>query len=437
MVFPSFVYSQSLATKEYEDRLRKEEKEVLEQLKVLNVEKSRLQGEAASLKRDIAILDSQINVAKLKIKASNITIELLSKDIGNKSSTISELEDKIYKSQESLSGLIRKTNEKDLISVVEIILSSAKFADFFGEVGDYKTVSNALKVMLDDVRVYKSTTESEKENLEIKKDKAADARKIIESEKRIIERAQAEKNKLLSITSGQEKAYQGVIADKERRVAQIRAALFQLRDADGIPFGNAYDYAVTASKNTGVRPAFLLAIFQQESDLGKNVGNCYLKNATTGDGVGANTGTFFSGVMHATRDVPLFIKITTALGFDPFTTRVSCPQSYGYGGAMGPAQFIPSTWNIFASKVAKALGTSLSNPWDPEHAFMASSLFLADLGAGLQTYSAEQDAACRYYSGARCGVRPGSTTYGNQVMAKAQNIQECMIDPILGKSSGC
>jgi hypothetical protein len=100
---------------------------------------------------------------------------------------------------------------------------------------------------------------------------------------------------------------------------------------------------------------------------------------------------------------------------------------------MGPAQFIPSTWQLFKNRIAKNLGIAIPNPWEPLHAFMASSIYLSDLGAGLQEYTAERNAACKYYSGAKCGVRTGSTTYGNQVMARVQNIQENMIDPLLGK----
>jgi hypothetical protein len=428
---PVMLFAQT-PSKEYEEKLRAEEQEVLKQLETLNEQKKKIQGEAASLKRDIALLDSQINEAKLKIRIRSLAIDNLSKDISMKSQTIEELNLKIERSKDSLANLLQKSNEKDDISIAEIMLANKQFSDFFGEADAYQTVSGALKVTLDTVRNFKLETEEEKQDLEVKKDKETDAKQAIEAQQRLIERSQTEKNRLLKITSGQEKAYQQVIVEKERRVAQIRATLFQLRDSDGISFGDAYDYAVRASESTGVRPAFLLAILQQESDLGKNVGNCYLAS-DDGSGVSVNTGKIFKNVMKPDRDVKPFKQITGDLGLDPFKTRVSCPLSYGYGGAMGPAQFIPSTWQLFKNRIAKNLGVAIPNPWEPLHAFMASSIYLSDLGAGLQEYTAERNAACRYYSGAKCGVRTGSTTYGNQVMARVQNIQENMIDPLLGK----
>ncbi len=102
---------------------------------------------------------------------------------------------------------------------------------------------------------------------------------------------------------------------------------------------------------------------------------------------------------------------------------------------MGPAQFIPSTWELFKGKLGGSLGVDADsvNPWNPEHAILATATYMSDLGAATQGYSAERNAACRYYSGRACGGSgPANTFYGDQVMAKAENIQLTMIDPLDG-----
>jgi hypothetical protein len=53
---------------------------------------------------------------------------------------------------------------------------------------------------------------------------------------------------------------------------------------------------------------------------------------------------------------------------------------------------------------------------------MASALYLADLGAVSGSYTAERNAACKYYSGRACSDSI-NTPYGDQVMAKAAGIQ--------------
>jgi membrane-bound lytic murein transglycosylase B len=236
---------------------------------------------------------------------------------------------------------------------------------------------------------------------------------------------------LLALSKAQQQNYQSEITKRQAKAAQIRSALFSLRDTSAIPFGKALEYATVSGNATGVRPAFLLAILTQESNLGQNVGTCFVTDFTTGDGKKISSGAFVSGVMKPSRDVQPFLRITAALGRDPASTRVSCPLSTGYGGAMGPSQFIPSTWELFQSRIAAALNVSATDPWEPRHAFMASSIYLGDLGANAQTYSAERNAACKYYSGRACGVS-GNTFYGDQVMAKAASIQKDMIDPLNG-----
>jgi membrane-bound lytic murein transglycosylase B len=88
---------------------------------------------------------------------------------------------------------------------------------------------------------------------------------------------------------------------------------------------------------------------------------------------------------------------------------------------MGPTQFIPSTWELFEARLKAALNVPATNPWNAEHAIMATGLYLADVGAGQATYTAERNAACRYYSGSACAGH--STFYGDQVLAKATAFQ--------------
>ncbi len=443
-VFPTALFAQSAEEiQSREDDLRGQLDAAQKELQVLTAKSNEIKSQKASLQRDIALIDAEIKEAQARINVKNLTIARLTKDIGTKENTINDLEVKLEKSAESLADLLRKTNETDSISTVSIILGNKSFSSFYSVVDSVETIKGALNKSIDEVKEYKEVTETEKANLEDRKNQETNARAEILAEQRVIERKKAEKNAILSATKGQESAYANLIQDKERKIAQISSALFSLRDSDGIPFGTALEIATRASKNTGVRPAFVLAILTQETSLGKNLGSCYLRDYSTGSGVGVNTGTTKPRTMSPTRDVPVFLDITRELGVNPQSQRVSCwipmyskGAAIGWGGAMGPAQFIPSTWTLFDERIEKALGVGTANPWIPEHAILASSMYLGDLGAGLQTYTAERDAACRYYSGKKCSAGTGAT-YGNQVMQKAANIQECMIDPIMGKGSGC
>jgi membrane-bound lytic murein transglycosylase B len=108
------------------------------------------------------------------------------------------------------------------------------------------------------------------------------------------------------------------------------------------------------------------------------------------------------------------MELTQELKRDPFNTLVSCPMSFGWGGAMGPAQFIPSTWAKYKERVKAITGSA--DPWNIKDAFVAAALYLADFGATKKTYDAEWKAAMIYFSGS---ANAKYSFYGNSVMAIA------------------
>ena len=54
--------------------------------------------------------------------------------------------------------------------------------------------------------------------------------------------------------------------------------------------------------------------------------------------------------------------------------------------------------------------------------FMATALYMGDLGAGAQTYSSERQAAARYYAGANWQTR-GALAYAASVLSFADQYQ--------------
>lgn len=430
---PLFVRAQTVTetVEQRQARLQAElsqtEKEIAQWQTIL----TQKQGETASIKRDADILNAKIEEAKLVIKARNIAIEQLGKDITVKQKTIDTLDAKIERSKESLSQLIRKANEIDSYSTVEVALSGENISEFFRDVDSFDSIKQSLHALFVEIQADKSKTESEKAKLSDKKDQETDVKVAIEAQKRQVEKNEAEKMQLLKISKTQEQTYAQVLKNRQQKAAQIRAALFALRDSAAIPFGTALAYANVVSAKTGIRPAFLLAILTQETNLGENIGTCN----RPGDppqklwtAIMPGPGDLASGKSKR-NDQAAFLRITSSLGLDPASMPLSCPWQGGWGGAMGPAQFIPTTWESRQGSIMAALGKSSANPWEPQDAFMASGLYLAELGAGSRTFTAERTAALKYYAGGAWSAKKNAF-YGDGVMAKAQNIQENMIDPL-------
>lgn len=396
------------------------EKEIAAQQTVLDGQKNK----SKTLQNEITTLQKNIDAAKTKINQKNTVIKTIGNDIKTKESTIVQLNGNINKGKESLAQLIRRTNEIDNISFVNALLTADSISDFYVDVDTYSSLKKAVKESVDGIKYDKAKTEEVKKNLEVKQNEQIDAKAEIERQKTLVEKSQSEQKTLLGISKNKEAEYQKVLAERQAKAASVRAALFKLRGQGAIPFGDAYDYAKVASSKTGVSPAFILAVLKQESNLGANVGSCIITDLTSGQTKGVNSGTIFPNGIHPTRDLPTLQTILKDLGRDPLQTRVSCPivGVPGYGGAMGPAQFIPSTWKIFATRIAQAMGKTLADPWNPADAIMANAIYMLDLGAAAQTYTAEREAACRYYSGRACGAANNSF-YGNSVMNIKKDIQ--------------
>ncbi len=403
------------------------EKEIAIKQKALNGQK----GKSISISRDISTLTRQINKAKFNIRAKNITIQKLGGEINQKNTQIEQLTTKIENEKASLAQLIRKERQIDNKSIIILLLSRNTISETYQDLNAFAILKNDIRISVEKIKSTKNDTEIIKKGLENKKNAVISTKDKLETNKRKVEITEYQKKKLLSISKSKELEYKKILAEKAKRRAEILSALFKLRDASAIPFGEALKYANFASQKTGVRPAFLLAILTQESNLGANQGSCYLTNRLTGAGIIIKNNKPIKRVMKPSRDVGPFIAITKALGLNPYKTLVSCPFSYGYGGAMGPSQFIPSTWQIIKNRVAKILGIKTPDPWNPKDAFIASSLYLSDLGASNNSYKAERNAACKYYSGRSCSdPRVRNAFYGNSVMAKAKKIQETMINPL-------
>jgi membrane-bound lytic murein transglycosylase B len=357
-----------------------------------------LRGRSQTLERDVAILNASIKQSELAIRARNLAIQKLSRDIGGKEETIGALSDKIERSRASLIQILRATARWQADSLPLRLLADGRLVGFLTEMGSYASVERSLVETLEGVRVSRAEVEGEKQTLEDRRTEETTLRVAQERAQARLEAQKAEKDRILKLSKGIEANYQSAITSKEYSAAKIRSELFTLRDSAAIPFEKALLLARQAEAATGVRAAFLLGVIAEESNLGENVG----------------TGSWRID-MKAPRDTEPFLDITRRLGLDPDRMPVSKKAWYGYGGAMGPAQFIPSTWILYEERIAKATGHRPPNPWDPGDAFVGAALYLRDSGAAKRTPAAERFAAICYLAGCGNAHKKAYAFYGDEV----------------------
>lgn len=415
------------------DEVKNECKALLSQIDQQILAQQRLveakQAERQSLERDIGILEAEIKKSQLGIQARSIAIRDLNDQIGDKVKVVSVLDERSDKQRAYISELIRKTHQIDDNSLVELMLTNTNFTEFFADFEDYRTINDSLRESLNVLEIIRADTLDQKMSLEEKQAEEARQKQLQEAERAAIEAKEREKGEILEVTKGQEAIYQAHLAETQRTAAQLRAALFDLAGGGGrIPFTEAVQLAKFAGSKTGVSPSFILAILEQESEFGSNIGQCTydeVRNGRAAMGPGS---------------VPVFKVMAEVLGFDINTQKVSCPLSYGWGGAMGPSQFIPSTWALYGGyinngndnytyvasqdSIRQLLGRDVpSSPFRNQDAFLATSLLMRDNGAVAGSYNAEWTAAIRYYSGWSGVNNPRNHFYGDQVMQRKVRLE--------------
>ncbi len=365
------------------------------------------QKQRTSLENEVEILDSQIQEAQLEIKQRDLTIQQLKDGIVQKQAGIASLDTQVAAGEKSLAQILRETNEMDRMSLAAQVLGGT-LEDFFREADDFSTIQKALADAFTQMAAQKSDLAARETALQSQQQEQGDLLQLQTVQQNSLKATEAQKQQLVAAAKGQEAIYQQIIAGQQQTAAQIKAQLFSLNNAShSTSFGDMYQYAKEASAVTGVEPAFILAILTEESNLGQNVGNCSYLEA-----------------MSPHRDIPDYVQLMQQLGLDPNSEKVSCAQSYGaYGGAMGPAQFIPSTWILYQDRVATASGQTPPNPWDPRTATFATAIYMSDLGADAGTAASENRAALRYLAGSHW-QNSAYAFYGEAVMNYTQKYEQ-------------
>jgi membrane-bound lytic murein transglycosylase B/cell division protein FtsB len=411
------LFVSALTPSQEREALEQELKQLEEEIKKYEQEIDQTAQEKKTLENRIYILKNTINKLDAQIYQSNIIIDNLGLEIDDTQKSIVDTTLEIEEVKDRLSLILRTVNEEDQRPLLGVLLSEG-FSEFFENLSSLEALNMDNQKSLEDIKSLKAYLENQKAELDEEKTSMERQVAIQTLQRQENTQTKAEQDYLLKLTEAEYQKYLTEKEQTEKKAQEIRSRIFELIGVPEAPtFGEAVEIAQYVESMTGVRAPFLLAILYQESNIGKNVGQCYLRDTTTGDGVRVN-GVAISKVMKPTRDVKPFLTITQELGRDWQNTPVSCPIASvgGYGGAMGPAQFIPSTWMIFKDRVADIKG-SAADPWNIRDAFLASAVYLGDIGAKKQTYEYEWCAALSYFSGS-CSLtnQVRYEFYGDSVM---------------------
>jgi membrane-bound lytic murein transglycosylase B len=380
--------------------------------------------QGATLKSEISNLTAKIEKVNLQIKVINLSLSRLNAEIAENQAQIKTTQEKLDFSRTAMVAALQSMYESEQTSLVTVLLQNPNLSDFFNDINNLIAVQDSLTTTVQRINELKAELLDEQDELVAKKSDATAIKQLQDQQRQAIAALKKEKDGLLVVTKGQEATYQALAKQKRETAAKIRNRIFELLGGGEMTFEQAYEFAKFAEKATEVPAALLLAVLDRESALGKNVGRCSYHTAMA------------PGAPKSKRDdVTPFLQITAELGLDPEKTMVSCAISSdgAYGGAMGPAQFIPTTWMLYRDRIAAITGSNPPSPWKNSDAFAGTALYLSDsLKACAGTYSGDAKVRCaaaRYYAGGNW--KRHLYTYGSATLTRQHKFEDD-IEVLLG-----
>ncbi|MDO8558613.1 MAG: lytic murein transglycosylase [bacterium] len=364
------------------------------------------QSKQRTLKNDIATLDAKIKKSLLEIRRLSLVIEGLLTDIKEHETAIASAEKIIGEKKNIIVTHLAALDAYDRLPRLAIFIANARFSDFLNALHALELVEGKIYEALMAVKEQKIDLEEEKISLEEDKVEHEQLKSLQIVQKETLAKQQNDKQYLLTVTKGEEKKFQEMVKLSKANVEKLKNEIYYLQRI-GVTAEQAATLGVLVAGRIGIRPAFLIAILEIESRMGANVGK----------------GTYLAD-MHP-RDHEAFLQICRELGLDPNTTPVSKKPSYGWGGAMGPAQFLPTTWLGYRARVTSYTGRP-ANPWNIEDAFFAAAIKLGQDGASSKTTSGELAAAKAYIGGSPYCSKSICNYYANLAIEKAADIEKTL-----------
>ena len=371
-----------------ENQIRQKQQEINQYQNNINQN----QQKAKTLQNDIQILEDQINQIRLEINQVDLIIQKSTLNIQEIDGQINDLKDRVDQKKNLLAEYIRTMAQYDQETLLEVILKNDKFSDFFDELNALESVQEQIQSILIAIHSLKEELQVQKDGLEDEREEQNKLKSFQLVQQRGVEGKQWQKEDLLDKTKGEEQRYQQLIKGTEKDIVYIKEQL-SLLEKYNLTLEEAVQHAIFAATKTGIRPAYLLGVLEAESRLGLNVGTgTYQKDLYQ---CYRNLGY----ITRANKEKAAFLQITEELGINPDTQPVSAEPWYGCGGAMGVAQFMPTTWLAYKDQVAALTGNNPPNPWVHRDAFMAAAIKLSQGGADQRTEIGERTAYAKYLGG--------------------------------------
>jgi peptidoglycan hydrolase CwlO-like protein len=345
-----------------------------------DLEKQRKDAQAELAKEQSMLYQNQSQIAATKARVAKLVA-----DIAAKEAELKNLNDRAELNKTMLAEYIRQmyyaNQEND--PLIELSLSQGNLSDLVNNSDNILSIKSKIMDALQVIQDAKTETEQAQADLSDQK---------------------ANHQQTLKVQQVQQAAIASDIQDTQDTLANIQKKFDELESDLNDLLGTNYnakdikDAVSFASDKTGVPKGVLYGFLKQETNLGKNTGQC-----TYADVERVSIAGYKKYGKKYQRSIDLLYKrekLFKSMGYG--NKKVSCTIPFSkagpnQGGAMGVAQFMSDTWLAYESRITAKTGHSNPNPWNITDGVMALAIKVAGAGGTSDSSSAIKKAVINYY----------------------------------------
>ncbi|HEX7586261.1 MAG TPA: lytic murein transglycosylase [Patescibacteria group bacterium] len=354
---------------------------------------------------ELAAENSKLYKNKTQMSSTQALIKQIETDIARREAELKNLNDRAELNKSMLAEYIRQvyyTDQED--PIVRLTIENGKLNNI---VENFDSIVVIKGKIIDALQIIK------------------DAKVMNEKTKLALADQQQNKQRVLQTQKVEQADIVDNIQEAQATVAELNEKIAELKSALSSFLGKSYstkdidDAVKFASNATGIRKEFLQAELIVETGYGTFTGGCRYNDT--------------KNLRMRTTDKNEFLKIAAELekayGGNYKNKKLSCTPKrngvfFGYGGAMGVAQFMPTTWVGYKSKISAKTGSSPADPWDLADGITGMAIKLATGGA--TSKNGEFGASMLYYCGS---TNPSPASRKTSCRNYASLVQKYSKDP--------
>ncbi len=186
-------------------------------------------GQADSLKKEITILQNQIGAVQAMINSTQAKIDKTKLEINGVQDQIGQKRTDMSRKRETLGRLVFFLDQRDHENLLANLFKYAQLSDFMAQLHDAANVQSRIISMIDDLKAVRASLEQDRAELEGKQQELEQLNEQAAQRQQQLAGVKGEKARVLTVTKGQEAAYQKQLT----AIEQQKAAFFkELRELE-------------------------------------------------------------------------------------------------------------------------------------------------------------------------------------------------------------